>query len=586
MAMQHCLEQSDRHDQSMVHQFHWFIRGQALSDYPGRVQTIALEHCQQQGIQCHQNFDVIRVKSGSLISRHGEEIALDEILWCTDAKAPAWPLESGLNCDQDGFITVNDSLQSSSHYNIFAGGDVAIQPNHPRPRAGVFAVRQGPVLFENLQRIVLGQPLRRYRPQKNFLTLLSMGSQSAIANKGSISLQGRWIWKWKDWIDQRFMNRFNNLSPMSATRPGDLSPVLASELDVTDQQLLMRCGGCGAKVASEVLARVLSDLEMTERNDLVVGLSQPDDVAVIDTKGRLLAQSVDQIRSFVDDSWIFGRIAAIHALSDLYAVGATPQSAMVLAALPFASETITGRDLKQLMSGVVHELNIANCVLSGGHTSESSDLSLGFVVNGYPDSGAGIAKGGGGKDTAVTGMVQGQLFILTKALGVGVIMAAHMRAEADASFVQNAIGAMLKSNARASEILLKLGVTAMTDVTGFGLIGHLGEMLHAADFGCHLNLGKIPVLPGAISLSNQGIRSSLYNANHRFSKLIVTPDNIKSRENYPLLFDPQTSGGLLATVPAHSAKECIEQLVAAGYDDASVVGEVLASDSVAISIED
>ncbi len=575
MAMHHGLQREVGDDD---HEFHWIIRDHALVDFPDRVKRIALANCLRKNIQCHNGFSVIRVESGMLHSASGQRLEVDEILWCTEAQAPDWPVKSGLRCQKDGFIEINDSLQSISHSNVFAAGDVAVQINHPRPRAGVFAVRQGPVLFENLQKACLGKSLGIHRPQNKFLTILTFGDQSAIACKGRISVNGKWVWNWKHWIDQRFMDRFNKLPPMPLMKPGALPDSLISEPERLDHQSTMRCGGCGAKIPGDVLSRVIDNISVVERPDMIAGLSTRDDVAVIDPSNRLLAQSVDQIRSMVDDPWIFGRIATIHALSDLYAAGAIPQSAMVLAGLPHASDKVIERDLGQIMNGIAWELNAANCALSGGHTSESAELSIGMVVNGYPQAGAGIPN------TLEAANATEQVVIITKAIGIGVVMAANMRAEADSETVQHGINTMLLSNAQASEILLRHGVTAMTDVTGFGIAGHLTEML-STGASCRVELSQIPVLPGARILSNKGIKSSLFIANFRYVEKFSVVDQVRSNWKFPLLFDPQTSGGLLGILPKNRAMDCLTQLTRSGYCDACVIGQILDLEKQSIMIE-
>ena len=548
---------------SVPHKFHWIIRDQVLSSLPKSVGQQALAICNSRGIECHFDFDVARVDKQTLHSATGETIPLDHVIWCTQAKASLWPSQSQLQCDDKGFIAVNDFLQSRSHKNVFAAGDVAIQINHPRPKAGVFAVRQGPVLFKNIQRFVGNKEMVAYRPQRSFLTILSCGDQFAIASKGKFSISGKWVWQWKDWIDQRFMNRFNML-PAMEMRNDDSRTTMDK----------MRCGGCGAKVPADILHEVLSTLSIEKHGDQLVGIADRRDVAIMQPQNMLVAQSVDQVKEFIPDIWTFSRIATIHALSDLYAVGAAPQSALVNISLPFGANQVVKRDLEQIMDGVVLELNRAGAELSGGHTSEASETSIGMVVNGYLEQQPKIIE----SDSISVEHV----LVLTKPIGVGVLLAADMRSQADGRDISAAIHQMLTSNKLASDLLLQAGASAMTDITGFGIIGHLSQILNGQNISATISISDIPLLPGALALSTQKIVSTLYESNVRAYGTMVEANG--DSDILPLLYDPQTSGGLLAAVPKECGARCVENLKQNGYHHAAIIGEIVSPQKFKIII--
>ena len=322
----------------------------------------------------------------------------------------------------------------------------------------------------------------------------------------------------------------------------------------------MRCGGCGSKVASAVLHRVLGRLAPVAHPDVLVGFDGGDDAAVLRVPpDKLLVQSVDHFRTFIDDPHLFGRIATNHCLSDLFAMGAEPRTAQVLATLPFAAPDKVEQDLFDLLSGVTEALAEADAVLVGGHTAEGPECALGLTVNGLCD-----------RPMLKAGAADGDRLLLTKPLGTGVVFAADMRAEAPSEAVEAALASMLRSNEAAARIFREHEATSCTDVTGFGLLGHLVEMLRAGGVDAELDLAAIPRLPGADALFERGFRSSLHAANAAFAIALngLDPDDPRAA----LLIDPQTSGGLLAAVPTDRATGCAAALAAAGCGATAMIG--------------
>jgi selenide,water dikinase len=328
----------------------------------------------------------------------------------------------------------------------------------------------------------------------------------------------------------------------------------------------MRCGGCGAKVGSTVLSRVINRLQAITRDDIVIGLNDPDDAAVSEVPaGKLIVQSVDYFRSFIDDPYVFGQIAANHALSDIFAMGAETQSAMAIATIPYGIEGQIEDQLFQTMSGALDVLNASNTALVGGHSSEGAELSFGLSVTGLADREQVMRK---------SGMQAGDILILTKALGTGTLFAADMRLKAKGRWIDAALQSMLLSNQAAGICMHKHGATACTDVTGFGLLGHLVEMTRASEKSVELNLNALPILDGALEMIESGIFSSLQEQNVRLRRAIKEAGELRKHKHYPLLFDPQTSGGLLATIPAEHAEACLTELKISGYPASVIIGNV------------
>ena len=519
-------------------------------------------------INVHARHKVIEVRPGGLQCANGATFELDEILWVTMARAQTWPAKAGLDVDEQGFIKVNNTLESVSHPDIFAAGDIAHVVNHPRPKSGVFAVRQGPPLSLNVRRKLLGRPLKPFFPQREFLSLISTGDKYAIASRSWWALEGRWVWIWKDWIDRRFMHKFNRLPDMEGEVRQDIPRGLVDKDAIKEiSAIAMRCGGCGSKVGATVLENALAGLEPVSRDDVLIGLHEPDDAAVASVPaGKVMVHTVDSFRSFIDDPYIFGQVAANHALSDLYAMGAEPQTALAIVTVPYAHEKKVEELLSQMLQGALKVLNETGTALVGGHTSEGEELSLGFSVNGLIDRDKILHK---------SGLRPGDRILLTKPIGTGTLFAADMRYKAKGPWITAALESMLQSNYEAAGCLFAHGATACTDVTGFGLLGHLVEMIKPSRVDVEIDLGAIPFLDGAEETVAAGIFSSLQPQNLRLRRAIHDVESASKDLRYPLIFDPQTSGGLLAGVPEQQAHTCLDELRNLGYSHTAIIGRVL-----------
>jgi selenide,water dikinase len=525
----------------------------------------------ERGVAIHCDSEVVAVASDRLQTRGGETVPADEIFWVTQAGGAPWLRQTGLALDSEGFIRVRDTLQSETDPLVFAAGDCASMPGRPLEKAGVFAVRMARPLAENLRRVILRQPPRTYRPQRRWLSLISTGDRHAIASRGGLFARGDWVWRWKDWIDRRFMRRFNELGPMAerAETSAEVVPLDEGERTQAISAIAMRCGGCGAKVGATVLSRALAEVHPIERDDVLIGLRAPDDAAVLRVPpGAALVQTVDFFRAFIDDPWLLGRIAANHALGDIFAMGGAPQSATAIATVPPGLEGKVEDTVFQMMAGAVEVLNEAGCALVGGHTGEGAELALGFAINGLIDERLdGVLRKGG--------MRPGDALILTKPIGTGTLLVAHARLRARGRWVDAALASMQQSNRLAMPCLVAHGATACTDLTGFGLLGHLVEMTRPSGVDAEIDLSALPLLDGAAETAAAGLLSSLQPANVRLRRAIHAPQEALRHPNYPLLFDPQTAGGLLASVPADNAEACIAALRGLGYEKVACIGRVL-----------
>jgi selenide,water dikinase len=345
-------------------------------------------------------------------------------------------------------------------------------------------------------------------------------------------------WRLKDVIDRRFIRRYRR-------------PALTERMK--DEPMV--CGGCAAKVSADVLENVLSQLDVHPSEGVIVGLEDGDDAAVFaHPPGTLAVATVDAFPPFTEDLYLVGQVAATNAASDLYAMGAEGAGAIALVSLPHLGDRDDEERLGQFMRGAIKQLEEMNIPLAGGHTIAGEQAILGFSMHGWvkPD-----------QLTRKEGAKPGDCIVLSKPLGTGVILAAARAGAAPAEWVEGAYAWMVHSNGPAMRLLRDHRVHACTDVTGFGLGGHLTELLRASEVGARLYGSEIPALRGVRELLDAKWRSSFHANNERALRRShrANPDS----PALPLCFDPQTSGGLLAAVP----RERVDDLRAA----ASAAGE-------------
>ncbi len=547
---------------------------QLLPSFPDRAARIMEQRMRDAGLTVRLEACVVGGGPDRLRLSSGEEIACDGVLWATPAAPPDCLRSSGLSIDDSGFLRVGETLQSLGDPAVFGTGDcVTFTPQPTLPRNGVHAVRQGRVLFDNVREFLHERPLTPFRPQRNCLCLMNTADGAAILNYGPFAIKGGFVRRLKNRIDRAWLESFATPTRSASEARSDVgenTPSLAHRVGMGKARPhLMRCGGCGAKVSGDVLSSVLSTLEIPNDPRVLLGTRSGEDAAVHRVRADLFGiapdklvevQTVDYFRAFLDDPYLFGRIAALHSVSDVYAMNARPFSALAIATLPYARGPIQAGQLRELLAGATRSLNELGVVLTGGHTSEGHDLSLGFAVTGYADEDQLFRK---------SNLKPGDTLILTKPLGTGATLAAWMHGQCSAEELDEAIEQMLIANASAAEVFAQFGARAVTDITGFGLAGHLLEMLDASRVSARL-LATVPVLSGFAAAASHGILSTLQ------------PDNAKlacrvqcSAAPPAWLFDPQTSGGLLGAVRPEVASAVLEELHRRGQPRAAAIGHVL-----------
>jgi selenide,water dikinase len=500
---------------------------------------------------------VASVGPASVRLESGEEMGSDFTLSATGARPHGWLAETGLR-HAEGFLLTDATLRTSDSL-VFASGDCAGIEGDPRPKAGVFAVRAARVLHANLRAALSGKPLQTFKPQSDYLKLVSLGEQAAVAEKWGTVASGPRFWRLKDRIDRKFMDRFADYPAMAApVAPREATEGLAAHL--SGRPL---CGGCGAKLGPGVLSSALGSVPAPVRAEVLSGPG--DDAAVLAAGAGVQVLTTDHLRAFCNDPRLMARLTAIHALGDIWAMGAAPQVALAQVTLPPLGPKLQARMLAEVMAEAASVFRAAGADVVGGHSTEGAELTVGFTVTGLAERPIGKA-----------GAQPGDALVLTKPIGSGTILAAEMALARAPGLLLGEIWAaciaqMSVPQGSAAAILAPVA-RAMTDVTGFGLAGHLLEMLEASGMAARLRLGDVPVMAGAVELAAAGMGSSLQPANlAAVSWRMAAPQDPR----VALLTDPQTCGGLLASVPAAQAAEMVARLQEAGHQ-AAVIGEVVA----------
>ncbi|MFN9631214.1 MAG: selenide, water dikinase SelD [Cyanobacteriota bacterium] len=511
------------------------------------------------------------------IPLHPQAASQPADLACTGSQAPPWLAAAGLPVDPaSGRVLTEATLEVARHPGLFAAGDCALITSHPRPPSGVWAVRAAPLLATNLQRSLEGRPLAPGRPQRWALQLLGDGGVAgpprALAFWGPLALgPSAWLWRWKQHLDQRFMASFAALAPMApASGP---SPAAA-----------MACRGCAAKLAAAPLRGALARLAAF--HDGVAAPPPAEDAPLVRELegGLLLLQSVDGFPALVDDPWLNGRLTTLHACGDLWASGAKVQSVQAVVTLPEAAPAVQEELLLHTLAGIRSVVDPLGAPLLGGHTMEGRDgagLAVTLTVNGLAPSSRHWAKGP---------PLAGDVLLLSRPIGSGVLFAAAMGGALRAEDLDGALEQLGQSQADLVDLLAAHGCRACTDITGFGLLGHLGEMLASPPrtpggtggvppLRVELDGAAIPVLPGALELLAAGHASTLSPANAEALALLQGPVRLLGAQPpspalTALLIDPQTCGPLLAALPAELAPGALRELQAAGFAQAAVIGRI------------
>jgi len=313
------------------------------------------------------------------------------------------------------------------------------------------------------------------------------------------------------------------------------------------------------------LNKAICDLPQMSDPNLMRGLASPDDAGVYKLSDDLaIIQTIDFFTPIVDDPYTFGQIAAANALSDVYAMGGKPLTAMNVVCFPVKSLDIS--ILKDILRGGVDKILEAGVLLIGGHSIEDNELKYGLSVTGtvHPEH---LVTNSGAR--------AGDKLILTKPLGTGIISTAVKKKAASEAIAAEVARTMASLNREASELMQEVGVHACTDITGFGLLGHTTQLAQNSEVSVVISSGAVPLLPGVEEFARQGLCPAGLQRNRDFYSSTVVIEKQVPSHIQDILFDPQTSGGLLISVTSSKANRLLEKLLDAGVKDAALIGEVI-----------
>ncbi len=496
------------------------------------------------------------VEAGAVTLDDGVRLEADLIFWATGPAAHAVAAESGLPVDARGFIRVDRHLRVEGHDGLFAVGDCAVSVDAPwTPRAGVYAVRQGPVLADNLRALLTGAPLRPFRPQRDFLSMLNLGDGRATVAKWGMAAEGAWVHRWKASIDARFMDMFQPLDADGEPKPG-MAPMVDDA---------MFCGGCAAKVGPDALEAVLCALPPVPLTpEVVLGVDAREDVASVIWGDRELLATVDGFVAFTDDPWLTGLAAAHNATSDVWSKGGRPRHALCQVVVPHDADgaALAG----QVLAGVRTALDADGVTLIGGQTTLGAELAVSLTVLGDAERPLWRQRGARAGDRLV----------LTRPLGFGVLWRADRMGLARGAWVEAALEAVVRGQRGAAEVAARFDVRAATDITGFGLVGHARGLVRDTALDLHLDAAAVPRLPGVDGLLSRGLRSTAHAANRAISGWSWRGE--PGPASAEVVFDPATSGGMVVAVAEADADRLVAALRAAGEDGAAVVGRFVDGD--------
>ena len=471
----------------------------------------------------------IKLISKQVISINNSEIEVDDeevihsdlILLSTGASLPEWLVKSNLEMDEN-FVAVNQQLQSLNFKNIFVSGDAASIQNSTRPKSGVMAVRQGEILKDNLFLFLQNKDLKKFKPQKNWLYLIGTYKNSAVLNYFNFSFEGKWCWALKKIIDLNFMKKFSF--------PGktDMKKKIFNLNENKDDIPKMFCQGCGSKVSKNTLINFLSSQKTNK---------ELSDATEIEFKQNNILQTIDHIKLFKSfNPYDFGIISYLHSQNDILAAGGSVHSLSISIGVPFSKNLVENFYLEYFMRGIQKEAARDGAIIASGHSYQTDEPAITITMN-------GIVSHKSNKSLAA----EGNLIYLSKPLGSGYLLAAYFQNSKllTAADFKILLSYLKTGNDLAAKSGFSSGSQLMTDISGFGLASHLGDICQSSNLSAEIQLNKHILMNHKLEIL-KNFESSGYKNNYfsSFNSIDITDD-------HPLLkiiFDPQTNGPLLIAI--------------------------------------
>lgn len=509
-----------------------------LSTFPQKTKLTSLKTLEKFKIDIIEYKRVLEVKPKQIILSDKSILKIDKAILSTNSMTPKWLAKSDILLTKDNYILVNKSFQTNYKY-VFASGDVIDFNNQNLKKAGVFAVRSGKPLAINIRKFILGKKLVEYKFNKNYLALIGTSKRSAIATKYNLTFNSRFFFYLKKYIDQNFIKKFSDFRirkkfTLDALKTDVLNIFVKHKEKITDENDIMQCKGCAAKVPLNALKQALPKDIVSTSEDAVSVPGHPE-----------LYQTVDMISSIITDPFLLGKIAANHSISDMVSVNSKITSAMMILQLPLSKTEINSRDLEQVLLGANEIFKTIDCPLIGGHTmiGKDKDPIIGFSILGQKQKKIKIVKNRRKIKTK-------DLLILTEKIGSGLIFAGINNYLIDSYFQIDVIKQMIKGNLNFGKISNQLNILSMTDITGFGLANHLLNLIKRDNSKTGLTIypNKIPLFQGVNECLNKDIKSSLFKSNYDIAQKDIIYKRDKSKLDN-ILYDPQTVGGIAFIIP-------------------------------------
>lgn len=509
-----------------------------LSTFPQKTKLTSLKTLEKFKIDIIEYKRVLEVKPKQIILSDKSLLKIDKAILSTNSMTPKWLAKSDILLTKDNYILVNKSFQTNYKY-VFASGDVIDFNNQNLKKAGVFAVRSGKPLAINIRKFILGKKLVEYKFNKNYLALIGTSKRSAIATKYNLTFNSRFFFYLKKYIDQNFIKKFSDFRirkkfTLEALKTDVLNIFVKHKEKITDENDIMQCKGCAAKVPLNALKQALPKDIVSTSEDAVSVPGHPE-----------LYQTVDMISSIITDPFLLGKIAANHSISDMVSVNSKITSAMMILQLPLSKTEINSRDLEQVLLGANEIFKTIDCPLIGGHTmiGKDKDPIIGFSILGQKQKKIKIMKNRRKIKTK-------DLLILTEKIGSGLIFAGINNYLIDSYFQIDVIKQMIKGNLNFGKISNQLNILSMTDITGFGLANHLLNLIKRDNSKTGLTIypNKIPLFEGVNECLNKDIKSSLFKSNYDIAQKDIIYKRDKSKLDN-ILYDPQTVGGIAFIIP-------------------------------------